>query len=69
MNTPINKQIAQKYIQKHTITDFGKASIRQLFRLVNDLEQETGETFIRFEMGNRFLQRFDPCRWHEIQGT
>lgn len=51
MNTPINKQIAQKYIQKHTITDFGKASIRQLFRLVNDLEQETGETFIRFEMG------------------
>ncbi len=51
MNTPISQQLVKRYIAKHKIDDFGKASIRQLFRLVNDLQQETGEPFIRFEMG------------------
>ena len=56
MNTPISKDVAQKYIEKHCIDDFGKASIWQLFRLINDLELETGEKFIRLEMGTPGLK-------------
>ncbi len=39
MYTPINKQIAQKYILKHDISDFGKASIRQFFLGVGNFLQ------------------------------
>ncbi len=51
MNLPISKPIVQKHIQRLKITNFGKASIRQFLRLANGLEQETGETFLHFEMG------------------
>jgi aspartate/methionine/tyrosine aminotransferase len=51
MNLPISKPIVQNYIQKLKITDFGKANIRQFLGLAEALEQETGITFLHFEMG------------------
>lgn len=50
-NTPINKEIVSKAIADSGITDLGRSSIREITKLVNILEKETGVEFIRMEMG------------------
>ena len=50
-NTPINQQVVDNNIAKLRIQKVGKASIRELVALVNLVEEETGEKFIRMEMG------------------
>ena len=50
-NTPINSTIVKRKIDGSGIKNIGKASIRELVSLVNDIEQESGEKFIRMEMG------------------
>lgn len=51
MITPISKGIILKYAEKYQLKNLGRATIRQIFRLINDVEEETGEQFIRMEMG------------------
>ena len=50
-NTPINYDIVKNIIAGSGIKNIGKASIRELVSLVNNIEQKTSEKFIRMEMG------------------
>lgn len=49
--TPINYQIVQEQIRRAGLPNIGRASIRELVRLVNEIENLTGEKFVRMEMG------------------
>jgi aspartate/methionine/tyrosine aminotransferase len=49
--TPIKYKIVNELIKNSGIKNFGKASIRELVRLVNSIESKTNEKFIRMEMG------------------
>ena len=50
-NTPINPQIVKEKILKSGLSSIGNSSIREIVRLVNEIEAATGEKFIRMEMG------------------
>ena len=50
-DTPINAGVVSEEIKKLGIKDLGTATIRELVKLVNDIEKNTGEKFIRMEMG------------------
>ena len=51
VNTPISSDVVQRIIKANNIADVGKASIRVIKKLVDDIEKETGEKFVRMEMG------------------
>jgi aspartate/methionine/tyrosine aminotransferase len=50
-NTPIDYTIVKEKIEASGIPVVGKAKIREIVKLVNEIEQATGEKFIRMEMG------------------
>lgn len=50
-NSPIPKEIVDAKIKQLRISDVGKASIREIVALVNQVEEETGLKYIRMEMG------------------
>ena len=50
-NTPIDFKIAQEVIDSYHLPDFGKATIREVVAISNELEQRTGQEFIHMEMG------------------
>ena len=50
-DTPINYNVVQNKIKENNIQSVGKSSIRVIKRLVDDIEKESGEKFIRMEMG------------------
>jgi aspartate/methionine/tyrosine aminotransferase len=50
-NTPINAKVVSAKIAESHVENIGKASIRELVHLVHAIEQETGEKYIRMEMG------------------
>ena len=50
-NTPIDYQIVLQKIASNNIDSPGKASIREIKKLIDDIEEATGERFIRMEMG------------------
>ena len=50
-NTPINSEVVSDVISKSPVDKVGHASIRELVRMVNEIEERTGEKFIRMEMG------------------
>ncbi len=50
-NTPIDAEVVRRKIEESGITHMGKAAIRELVRLVHEIEQETGDRFIKMEMG------------------
>lgn len=50
-DTPINYEIVKSKIEESGLASVGKASIRELVRLVNKIEKASGEKFIRMEMG------------------
>lgn len=50
-NIPINKGVVDEIIDKYGISDLGKATIREISSIVNDIEKATGVEFIRMEMG------------------
>jgi len=50
-NTPINSEVVSRKIQESGVTQVGNASIREIKKLVDNIEKETGEKFIRMEMG------------------
>ncbi|MCK4664173.1 MAG: pyridoxal phosphate-dependent aminotransferase [Bacteroidales bacterium] len=50
-NTPIDSKIVSEKIKELNIPDIGKATIREIVKLVNNIEEETGDKYIRMEMG------------------
>ncbi len=50
-DTPINYDIVKKIITESPIKCIGKASIREIKKLINDIEKATYTKFIRMEMG------------------
>ena len=57
--TPIDTDIVNEKIRESNLISPGTANIRNLVRLVNQIEEATGEKFIRMEMG---VPGLDPCR-------
>lgn len=50
-NTPINYNIVTQKIKESGLKEVGTASIREIKKLVNEIEKASGEKFIRMEMG------------------
>ncbi len=50
-DTPIPFEVVEKYVEQMGLENVGKASIREIKRLVDFIEEETGERYIRMEMG------------------
>lgn len=50
-NSPFEKEIIDRKIKELRIADPGKASIREIVALVNLVEEETGQKYVRMEMG------------------
>ncbi|MBN1338386.1 MAG: pyridoxal phosphate-dependent aminotransferase [Bacteroidales bacterium] len=50
-NTPVDYNIVTNLVKESGIQDVGKASIREIKRLVDRIEAATGNKFIRMEMG------------------
>jgi aspartate/methionine/tyrosine aminotransferase len=50
-DTPINYDIVKKIIDNSGLANVGKATIREIRRLIDDIEEETAKKFIRMEMG------------------
>ena len=50
-NIPLDNKTVSRVIADSSINSFGNASIREIVRLVNLLEQATGVRYIRMEMG------------------
>lgn len=51
MTTPMDSKIVKQEIEKMGLKSVGLASIRELNRLVNNIEAATNEKYIRMEMG------------------
>jgi len=51
INTPINYDVVKKYIVESGLKNVGKASIREIRSIINNVEKETGDRYIRMEMG------------------
>ena len=50
-DTPINYSVVKQKIEESGIKNIGTASIREVKRLINEIEEKTGEKFVRMEMG------------------
>lgn len=50
-NTPIDSDIVKKKIEESGLENVGLASIRELVRLVNEIEKDSGQKYVRMEMG------------------
>ena len=50
-NTPVKVNIVKEKILASGLPKIGRGSIRELVRIVNEIEKATGEKFIRMEMG------------------
>jgi len=50
-NTPINFEIVESKIKESGLENVGNATIREIVKIVNKIEAETGDKFIRMEMG------------------
>ena len=51
MNALLKQDIVQKLISESGIASFSRASIREIARLVKQIEEASGIKFIRMEMG------------------
>jgi aspartate/methionine/tyrosine aminotransferase len=49
--TPVPQIVVNEMLTQNGIKNVGNASIREMKKLINDIEQETGTEFIRMEMG------------------
>jgi len=50
-DTPIDYEVVSRKITESRIRNIGKASIREIKQLINSIELETGQKFVRMEMG------------------
>ena len=67
MKAPINKEIAQLVINNFGINDYGKATIREVVAISNEIEKTTGIEFVHMEMGVPGLPASDIGVRAEIQ--
>lgn len=51
IDAPIDPSTVDRLIEKNHLRNVGRASIRELTRLVDEIEQASGQRFIRMEMG------------------
>lgn len=49
--SPVPAPIVRKHLRRHGLDPVGRSSIRELKRLINDIEAESGVRYIRMEMG------------------
>ncbi len=49
--TPINSEIVNKILKENNISDLSLSSIREIKKLVDDIEKTSGQKFVRMEMG------------------
>jgi len=49
--TPIDYSVVQEVINEFNLPSFGKATIREMVGMTNQIEKRTGKRFIRMEMG------------------
>lgn len=56
MDTPIDQNIVREKIKDTGLEKVGRGTIREIVKLVNRIEEATGEKFIRMEMGVPGLQ-------------
>lgn len=54
--TPIDSKVVDQKLRNCGIDDMAEATIRDVVRVVNQIEAETGEKFVRMEMGVPGLQ-------------
>ena len=54
--TPIDAQTVQSVIDSFNLPEFGKATIREVVAMTNMIEKQSGERYIRMEMGVPGLQ-------------
>ncbi len=57
-NTPIPATVVDKIVAESGIKEVGRASIREVKRLINQIETASGEEFVRMEMG---IPGLPPC--------
>lgn len=50
-NTPINDQAVKAVLNQMNLGDLSKATIREIVKVVDLIEESTGEKFVRMEMG------------------
>ncbi|MBE0649371.1 MAG: pyridoxal phosphate-dependent aminotransferase [Bacteroidales bacterium] len=50
-NTPIDSKIVDQKVKESGLRSVGKASIREIKKLIDNIEAATGEEFVRMEMG------------------
>ncbi len=50
-DTPIPYEVVSRHIKESKIRTLGRASIREIKRLINGIEKETGHKYVRMEMG------------------
>lgn len=51
VTTPMPATIVDGVLKKYQISDLNEATIREIVSIVNDIEEQSGEKFIRMEMG------------------
>lgn len=67
VKTPIDEKIVTQVIDNFGIHPVGKGTIREIVKIVNDIESITGEKFIRMEMGVPGLEPADVGVQAEIE--
>jgi len=50
-NTPVDYSVVRRKVEESGLTDLGTATIRELLKLVSQIEEETGVKYVRMEMG------------------
>jgi aspartate/methionine/tyrosine aminotransferase len=50
-DTPIDYEVVSRRIKESKLPNLGRASIREIKKLINEIEAETGQKYIRMEMG------------------
>jgi len=58
-NTPIDFEVVTKAIKESNLPVIGKASIREIKKVIDIIEKSTGQKFIRMEMG---IPGLPPCK-------
>ncbi|NQV02066.1 MAG: pyridoxal phosphate-dependent aminotransferase [Bacteroidia bacterium] len=65
-DTPIPYEVVSRHLKESNIRNVGKASIREIKRLINGIEIETGQKYVRMEMGVPGLKAAEPGIQAEI---
>ena len=50
-NTPINSEVVSRKIKDSGLASVGQATIREIKKLIDEIQKETGDRFVRMEMG------------------